>query len=94
MAKPKLSETEWSVLRDVTELHEAGGHVLLTSGIKPDELEAVGALVLRGLLEIRATAKNQGYDERRVVPTAVGRRLIHEVNTADAVAGRGEEMAA
>jgi hypothetical protein len=94
MAKPKLSEHEWTVLRDVVLLHQSG-HVLVHALTKEADRDAIGQLVLRGLLEIRATAKNQGFDERRVVPTAVGRRLVTELNTAAAIAGTlSEEVAA
>lgn len=87
MTKPNLSEHEWDVLRDVTEMHEVHGHTIIHENMREDDIEAVGELMLRGFVEIRATAKDQGHGQRRVVPTPVGRRLIAELNTADAVGG-------
>jgi len=94
MGNPRLSELEWTVLRDITEMHEHYGHVNVHRNMKEEEREAIGTLVLKGLLEIRATAKEQGYDDRRVVPTPVGRRLVAQANTADAIAGASNEVAA
>jgi hypothetical protein len=71
-----LTKQEADVLRDVVQLHEADGRVIVHGRVLGDERAAIESLVVKGLLELRRTEKGTPDDARLVVPTPVGRRLV------------------
>lgn len=69
-----LTERERAVLKDVVELHEAHGSVVMHGRMNELDRQAVDSLAVGGLVEVRPTRKDQPRDERLVVPTTKGHR--------------------
>jgi hypothetical protein len=71
-----LTEREADVLRDVVQLHEVDGRLIVHDRMRQPELDALSGLVAKGLVELRRTSKDTPPGQLLVVPTPVGRRMV------------------
>lgn len=71
-----LTPHEADVLRDVIELVDAHGSVAVHRNIAEADREAINGLFVKGYVDLMRTHKEAPDDERKVVPTARGRRLF------------------
>jgi hypothetical protein len=71
-----LTAAQQTLLQDIVDMHEKHGTVELHGNMAAAEQQIVTELSLRGLLEVRPTAKGMPMDRRIVVPTPVGRSYL------------------